>query len=204
MPNHVHLVVTPSTSKALHRLLKAVHGQYAQRVNRMRGLKGHLWQGRYFSSALDPEYFRNAVRYVELNPVRAGLVSKAEEYPWSSAAAHCGIRRDPLAANCQRSMVLADIANWSQWLARGISHESCQALRRNSRQNLPCGSTAFVAALESLVGRQLRHKPAGRRSAIQLAAKKQAAPRQPESGSVPSEGKETLAEIGERPLLITS
>ena len=69
MPNHVHLILVPTRSELLHRALKAVHGQYAQRVNRINGQKGHFWQGRYFSSPLDSDYFINAVRYVELNPV---------------------------------------------------------------------------------------------------------------------------------------
>lgn len=164
MPNHVHLVLVPATPNGLYRALKVVHGHYAQRVNRMWGLKGHLWQGRYFSSPLDADYFGNAVRYVELNPVRAGLARKAEEYPWSSAAAHCGLRSDPLVTDRPRPSVLAGIGDWSRWLAAGVSADCCEMLRRHSRQNLPCGSPAFVDELERLAGVPLRHKPTGRRA----------------------------------------
>ena len=163
MTNHVHLVAIPETPRGLHLSLKAVHGQYAQRVNRMRKLKGHLWQGRYFSSPLDSPYFRNAVRYVELNPVRAGLVRRAEDYPWSSAAAHCGLRGDPVVDRRPGSVVFTDVENWSNWLAQGLATDDCDLIRRNCAQNLPCGSPAFIDELERLSGRRLRNAPPGRR-----------------------------------------
>jgi REP-associated tyrosine transposase len=162
MPNHVHLVVIPSNREGIHRTLKAVHGQYAQRVNRMKNQKGHLWQGRYFSSPLDADYFLNAVRYVELNPVRARMVVKAEDYAWSSAAAHCGLRKDPLVDPVPRSKLLAGIASWSKWLAEEFADDALATLRHHVGQNLPCGSAEFVAELERSAGRQLQFRPPGR------------------------------------------
>jgi putative transposase len=161
MPNHVHLVVVPASADGLHRALRAVHSQYAQRINRMRELKGHLWQGRYFSSPLDASYFMNAVRYVELNPVRAGLVAKAEAYAWSSAAAHCGLRYDPLLEAIPKSSPLAGISNWSQWLSKGVPDESMKILRQHGSRNLPCGSSDFIAQLETSTGRELRYRTRG-------------------------------------------
>jgi putative transposase len=96
MPNHVHLILIPQRESGLERVLKPLHMRYAQRVNRKRGWKGHLWQGRYFSSALDEAYLWAALRYVERNPVRAKLAIEAENYRWSSAAAHCKMRADEL------------------------------------------------------------------------------------------------------------
>jgi putative transposase len=157
MPNHVHHVLIPSSPHGLHRLFKAVHGQYAQRVNRMRAQKGHLWQGRFFSSPLDADYFINAVRYVELNPVRAGIVQKAEDYAWSTAAVHCGLRNSLVPAGISRLGLLPDAASWSRWLADGLSKESIEILRRNSCRNLPCGTTEFVAQLASSAGRSLEY-----------------------------------------------
>jgi putative transposase len=161
MPNHVHLVVTPTTPDGVPRALRAVHGQYAQRVHRMHGVNGHLWQGRYFSCALDTPHFLNAVRYVELNPVRAGIIERPESYRWSSAAAHCGRRVDPLLEPRQRSSLLGGIADWSAWLAKGIEGDCLDRLRRHSRGNLPCGSDAFVAKLENAAGRPLRYRTPG-------------------------------------------
>ncbi len=161
MPNHVHLVVVPSSPDGLHRALRAVHSQYAQRINRMKELKGHLWQGRYFSSPLDADYFLNAIRYVELNPVRAGIAQKAEAYAWSSAAAHCGLRFDPLLESHAHSNLLAGISNWSRWLSAGVADESVEMLRLHGSRNLPCGSPDFIARLEHSAGRELRYRTRG-------------------------------------------
>jgi len=106
MTNHVHLVVVPFTEESLQRVLRPLHMRYAQRINREHGWDGHLWQGRFFSCPLDEIYMWAAVRYVERNPVRAGLVRRAEDYDWSSAAGHCSLKEDsprghPLASPCQ-------------------------------------------------------------------------------------------------------
>jgi putative transposase len=162
MPNHVHLVAVPSARDSLHRALKAVHGQYAQRINRMRKLTGHLWQGRYFSSPLDALYFLNVVRYVELNPVKSGLVAAAEDYAWSSAAAHCGLWQDRIITPSRRFSVLAGIADWSRWLGEGVTEDVVQTIRRHASRNLPCGSAEFVSGIESTFGRRLQFRQRGR------------------------------------------
>jgi putative transposase len=161
MPNHAHLVAVPTNADGMHRALRAVHSQFAQRVNRMRGITGHLWQGRYFSSPLDARHFVNAVRYVELNPVRAGMVEKAEDYAWSSAAAHCGLRFDPLLEPVGRSSLPSGIKYWSKWLALGVPEDCRDALRRHEHRNLPCGSAEFVAELEKASGRDLQFRMRG-------------------------------------------
>lgn len=163
MPNHTHLIAVPSNRESLERALQPVHSQYAQRVNRMRGIVGHLWQGRYHSCALDSDHFMNAVRYVERNPVAADLVKRAEDYRWSSAAAHCGLRTDPLLAPASESNILKGIADWSNWLSIGVPDECRELLQRNSRMGLPCGSDEFVAELEKLAGRELRYRSWGGR-----------------------------------------
>jgi putative transposase len=173
MPNHVHLVVVPASSAGLHKALKAVHGQYAQRVNRMKDRTGHLWQGRYFSSPLDQRYFLNAVRYVELNPVRARMVARAEQYLWSSAASHCGGQAESLVTPSARWSALAGITDWSLWLQAGLPEESLTALRRHGSQNMPCGADEFIAGLERVAGRSLRYANHG---GARPAAKKSLAP----------------------------
>ena len=96
MSNHIHLIAVPTADDGLQRVLKPLHMRYAQRVNRQQGWSGHLWQGRFFSSPLDDAYLWTAMRYVECNPVRAGRVQRAEDYRWSSAAAHCIGQSDSL------------------------------------------------------------------------------------------------------------
>jgi putative transposase len=163
MTNHIHLVAVPSADDGLQRVLKPLHMRYAQRINRSRGWKGHLWQGRFFSSPLDEAYLWAAVRYVECNPVRAGMVSRAEDYRWSSAAAHCGKQLDSLldlASGLSRKF--SEIEDWSAWLAEGDETEELQMLRRNVEKGLPCGSDGFVQKLGRQVGRLLEYRPQGR------------------------------------------
>ena len=94
MDNHVHLIAVPAAEPGLQNVMKPLHMRYAQRLNRHNGWVGHVWQGRYYSAPLDEPYLWTATRYVERNPVRAGLVGRAEEFAWSSAAGHCGLKAD--------------------------------------------------------------------------------------------------------------
>jgi putative transposase len=163
MPNHVHLVLVPARKNSLHLSLRCLHLRYAQRVNRAREWKGHLWQGRYFASALDDAYFWAAIRYVELNPLRAGMVEQAEDYPWSSAQAHCGLRADPVLSACPSwQSRIAKVVDWSSWLREGMEQKELKALRLNGPRGLPCGSESFVADLEAISKKRLRLKASGR------------------------------------------
>ena len=162
MSNHVHLIAVPATKDGLHRALKVVHGRYAQRINRMHRRTGHLWQDRFFSSPLDSDHFLNAVRYVELNPVRARIVLRAEDFDWSSAAAHCRMAGNRLVDARPRSALFHGIDNWSGWLAHGLPRGYLERFRRQASQNLPCGSEEFVTQLEQSAGRPLRYRQPGR------------------------------------------
>ena len=163
MPNHVHLVVVPDTQDALNHALRPLHMRYAQSVNRARGWKGHLWQGRYFASALDEGHLWAAIRYVERNPVRARLVDAADCYPWSSASAHCGLWGDPvLSEDPGWRRKLEQIGNWSRWLSDADDTRCLQTLRHQVVKGLPCGSDAFIDDLEMRCGRRLRSRRPGR------------------------------------------
>jgi putative transposase len=120
MTNHVHLVAVPAGDDGLQRALKPLHMRSALRLNRGRGWQGHVWQGWFFSAPLDGPYPWAALRYVERDPVRARMVRRAENYPWSSAAAHCGRRADAVLTQAPvwRER-LAAVADWSAWLAEG-------------------------------------------------------------------------------------
>jgi putative transposase len=78
MSNHVHLIAVPSTAEALALSLRPAHGRYASYWNALHSSTGHVWQGRFYSCPLDDSHLWQALRYVELNPVRAGLVASAE------------------------------------------------------------------------------------------------------------------------------
>src|SRR5208337_2131964 len=96
MPNHVHLILTPEDGEGLALALSRAHRLYAGFVNARARQTGHLFQGRFGSVALDEEHLMNAARYVALNPVRARLVQRAEDWPHSSVRAHLAGRDDGL------------------------------------------------------------------------------------------------------------
>src|SRR5438046_3174925 len=94
MPNHVHLILVPSDEDGLRRALSVVHGRYAGHVHARLKRTGHFWQGRFGCVAMDEAHLGAALRYVALNPVRAGLVERAIDWPWSSVHAHLGRNDD--------------------------------------------------------------------------------------------------------------
>lgn len=158
MPNHVHLVVIPHRADSLAAVLKPVHLRLAQYVNWTHGMTGRRWQGRFFSCPLDERHTATAVRYVEMNPVRAGLVREAESYQWSSAAAHAGLRNDDILTAYE----LAGAGDWRAWLRQNEEDGLIQQLRLNTRTGRPFGDESFVGKAESVTGRLLRPRPAGR------------------------------------------
>jgi putative transposase len=163
MTNHVHLVAVPETRDGLQRMLKPLNMRYAQRINRAQNWKGHVWQGRFFSSPLDEDYLWAAVRYVECNPVRAGMAERAENYQWSSAAAHCGNRSDAvLDLKSAWSKQFAAVEDWSAWLSETDDIEKVRILRQNSEKGLPCGNPDFIQRLGLMVGHLLEFRPQGR------------------------------------------
>ncbi len=96
MPNHVHLIVVPQSAESLRRAIGEAHRRYTRRINFREGWRGCLRQGRFASFVMDKDHLLTAARYVELNPVRAGLVHAPSRYRWSSAAAHLKGRDDAL------------------------------------------------------------------------------------------------------------
>jgi putative transposase len=96
MPNHTHLIVVPDSETGLRHAIGEAHRRYTRHVNVRQGWRGHLWRGRFASFPVDESYLFVAARYVELNPVKAGLVATPEAHPWSSAAAHLSGKDDAL------------------------------------------------------------------------------------------------------------
>lgn len=162
MTNHVHLVLTPHSEESLQKVLKPLHMRYSQHINKIKGQTGHVWQGRFFSSPLDDAYTRSTIRYVERNPVQVGMAIKAEDYRWSSAAAHCGLTVEPLLETLPNSMGGISKEDWSDWLASPESKEVTDIIQRNIEKGLPCGNDNFIDKLERVAKRTLRYKPQGR------------------------------------------
>ena len=159
MNNHVHHIMVPARADSLSKTIREAHSEYSRYLNTKYNLVGHVWQGRFKSLVMDWNHYVNAVRYVLQNPVRAGLVAKAEEYLWSSAAARCGLREDLLI--CSHPLV-GEIPNWSEWLTVEDSKAN-DLIRRNTRTGRPIGSAAFIRALEFQTRRKLIPSKRGRR-----------------------------------------
>lgn len=161
MTNHVHLLVVAHRSDSLAMAIGRTHGRFAQRQNRFHSWSGHLWANRFYSTPLDRSHLWAAVRYIELNPVRAELVSQAELYDWSSARAHARGLPDKLLSSSRPFP--GRITNWSTWLADGLREEQIESLRRNTSTGRPSGSDRFVVALETRLSRTLRAQKCGRK-----------------------------------------
>ncbi len=157
MTNHVHLVAVPMKPNSLGKVLRTVDMRYTQHVNWSEGLTGILWRGRPFSSPMDDRHFWAALRYVERNPVRAGLVTHAEEYPWSSAAVHCGLRTS---ATLSPLPPHPDIANWPEFLSDPDEDRMLKALRFGTHRGIPIGDDDFVLRVSKTLRRPIR--PRGR------------------------------------------
>ncbi len=141
--HYVHLLLVPADADALGRALGEMHRRYTRAVNQGQGWVRHLWQGRFSSCALDYDYVLAAARYIELNPVRARLVARPEDWPWSSAGAHLARRADRLVA--ATTPLLGEAGDWATFLASGLDDPRLDAIRRHERTGRPLGSEAFVA-----------------------------------------------------------
>jgi putative transposase len=169
MPNHVHLILRPPDADGLRGALAEAHRRYSRRINFAHGWTGYLWQGRFASYPMDDAHLMTAVRYVELNPVKARLVRTAEKWRWSSAKAHVTGEPDgftDLAA-------LAGVhRNWRAMLRRGLEagdldEGGVAAIEAHMRTGRPLGSEAFVERLEKSTGRSLKRRKPGRKPKVE-------------------------------------
>ncbi len=162
MPNHVHLILVPADTEGLRRAVAESHRRYAAVINRRQNWRGHLWQERFHSCPLHDDHLLAAVRYVELNPVRAKLVPSAQDWQWSSAAVHLARVPDELVSP-DLPPALNAVNCWSEFLSAGISPEVEARLRQHGRSGRPFGDEAFIARLEGHTARPLKRKRAGRK-----------------------------------------
>lgn len=165
MPNHVHLILTPATADGLRAALADAHRRYSRRINFVHGWTGYLWQGRFASYPMEEAHLMTAIRYVELNPVKAGLARRAEDWRWSSARAHLSGEGDGLTDLASMAGVHR---NWRAMLRRGleagdIDPEEEAAIEARMRTGRPLGDAAFVVELERRTGRPLAKRKPGPR-----------------------------------------
>ena len=163
MDNHVHLILVPEDSDGLRAALGEAHRRYTRHVNFREGWRGYLFQGRFASYPMDDAHLMAAVRYVEQNPVAAGMVTRAEDWAWSSARSH-------ITGKCSGDDPLTDVAalaghvtNWRALLRYGLeagdaSEEGAalaEAIEARLRTGRPLGDTAWIARAEAALSRPL-------------------------------------------------
>ena len=163
MNNHVHFVAVPESERSLARVFGRTHADYARYAHVAYRGCGHLWQARFYSCALDDWHAWTALAYVERNPVRAGMVGAAEEYGWSSAAAHCGEGTAEERIDCREWARRYNSAHWREALRTSLAEAGmAERIREATRRGSPLGSDRFVERVGQELGRDLRVKPPGR------------------------------------------
>jgi len=159
MTNHTHFVAVPQSQDSLARAFGEAHRRYTRMRNFAEGVRGYLFQGRFGSCVLDERHLLAAVRYVEMNPVRAGIVNEAWVYGWSSAPFHMERKKvDPLVKD--RSL-LGLVKDWRDFLSTSSSAME-SAIRKFSRTGRPAGDASFMGLVERMTGRDLSMGTIGR------------------------------------------
>jgi len=160
MRNHVHLIAVPEKANSMSLAIREAHRKYSIYVNLLMQWQGSLWQRRYYSFPLEDTHLYQTLRYVENNPVRAGIVKTAEEYPWSSAPAHVLGKPDSLLS--PNGLGIQKKA-WRAYLREQEEEAEIEDIRARSMTGRPLGGDEFVAQLEDSLEREIRLKRAGRK-----------------------------------------
>lgn len=163
MPNHVHLIATPHDERGLARAFGEAHRRYTAHINSRHEWTGHLFQARFASVVMDERHLLTAARYIALNPVRARIVAKAEDWPWSSVRAHLAGRDDQLVSVAP---LLSRIDRFADTLEVESADGDFSSLRAAERTGRPLGSPSFVAILEARLDRTLAPRKPGRKPQI--------------------------------------
>ncbi|MEH6585236.1 MAG: transposase [Halioglobus sp.] len=164
MPNHVHLVVVPQDKDSLAVLFRHVHRRYTREINVREGCTGHLWQERYHSFVMDENHLLATVRYAELNPVRAKLCDRAEDWPWSSVHAHLAEEDDAVVSVAP---MLQRVSDWTAYLSQTQNNDELERIRAHGRSGRPAGDDGFVEHLQFLTGKALIRRKSGPKHRIE-------------------------------------
>jgi len=159
MTNHVHFIVVPSDHNGLAQLFKTVHMRYSHYKNRSKSKVGHLWQGRFYSNILDEVCLLRAMRYVERNPARAGMVKNPWEYIWAGTREHVGLEKDPIIKthDFHKILRLLEKGSWKNY----IEEDDPQMAETFKNKILKCsviGTEDFISNLEQKTGYCLKDK----------------------------------------------
>ena len=163
MDNHVHLILVPEDADGLRAALAEAHRRYTRHVNFREGWRGYLFQGRFASYPMDDTHMMAAVRYVERNPVAAGMVAKAEDWAWSSARSHIAGRRIGEDRLTDVTALADHVAKWRALLRHGLEASDvdeageavAEAIEARLRTGRPLGDAAWITRAEATLARPL-------------------------------------------------
>jgi len=168
MSNHVHILCTPHTKISIGKSLQSVGRRYVGHYNYTYSRTGTLWEGRYKATLIDSEqYLLTCMRYVELNPVRAGMVNHPTDYPWSSYSANAHGKENPLVKSHElyrglgRSMS-ERLSAYKQLFLSAACEADIETIRENTNKAWVLGNDRFREKVELLTGRRTKSKPKGR------------------------------------------
>ncbi|CAG0990183.1 hypothetical protein MTYP_02241 [Methylophilaceae bacterium] len=168
MTNHVHLLVTPDQPESIARLMQSVGRRYVQYINYTYNRSGTLWEGRYKASLIQSEqYLLTCMRYIELNPVRAGIVKHPQDYPWTSYRTNALGAADQLITRHPEYHALGITPEQKQQAYQALfrthlAPETLHEVRTALNSELVTGTDRFKAEIELALGRRLQPKPRGR------------------------------------------
>ncbi|MYM93831.1 REP-associated tyrosine transposase [Duganella vulcania] len=168
MPDHLHLLVTPADADGLGQMMQWIGRYYVPYFNQKYGRSGTLWNGRYKTSLIDAEqYFMSCSRYIEFNPVRNGMVGRAEDYPWSSYPHHAGLRSDGLIVDHPKFWELGNTpfqreAAYIALAEPALSEDEITLISKALLKGWPLGTEQFKTALQHKVKRQVLPAKRGR------------------------------------------
>jgi putative transposase len=168
MDNHVHLLVTPTDSGGVGRMMQKLGRRYVGQFNARHARTGTLWEGRYKACLVDrDDYFLRCARYIDLNPVRARMTDDPAAYPWSSCAALCGLRRDPLLTLHPTQIALGATdslrgAAYRALLSEALAERDLAAIRAYLQQQRAYGRDDFQVMVEAKTQRFAGVRPAHR------------------------------------------
>ncbi|HEV6966619.1 REP-associated tyrosine transposase [Roseateles sp.] len=168
MDNHLHLLATPPTPEALSRMMQSLGRRYVGWFNARHGRSGTLWEGRFRAGLIEGErHLLACMRYIELNPVRAGLCAEASEWPWSSAAHHLGLTRSPVVIEHPMYWSLGNTPferehAYREFLAQGVPSSEQAQFTDSALRGRPVGSESFLQPLSAEHAKVVVRRPRGR------------------------------------------
>jgi putative transposase len=168
MDNHFHLLATPSTAESLPQMMQAAGRRYVRYFNDSQARSGTLWEGRYRATVIEAErYLLACMAYMDLNPVRAGLVAEVKDYPWSSYGHYAGLRVDGLLTPHPMVWALGNTpfareAAYAELVRAGITLEQQDQLTRSALSGWALGGDGFLAELQKRTERRVTRNQAGR------------------------------------------